>query len=363
MDKRLRRQLAHKDAKQRTLAIRAVLQRRDQGAIPHLRQLAETDPNPQVRRRAAKAVAQLERCHGVKPAPDRSSDVSTANAVPDIADLQADAPNQAKGWVSIKPRFRHLIYTVVLLVTLSTVFIVLRQSADAAPVSFGEPTNMPPIPSVYQGQRLDGNFYRQQHSSQTTYFILEPKGKRPAAGWPIMLGVHGSGDNGMHIINQFGHRARREGVILVAPTFAPISPGSREYSASQITREVGEIMSYLDGVYGGFHPDARVMFGFSMGCTATYGVTIRRPALFRAGGLFGCQAIDEAEGMPPPDTTIRYTVITGSLDERVEAAQQFVARMDQRGTPVFYADIEVGVDHTVSRHMVNRLFVMVNRLR
>ncbi|MBI1280873.1 MAG: hypothetical protein GC179_22305 [Anaerolineaceae bacterium] len=57
---------------------------------------------------------------------------------------------------------------------------------------------------------------------EQSYLTVAPIGKTPDDGWPVLVAVHGKGQTGQDMVNQFGEITRDNGIMLIAPTFTAI---------------------------------------------------------------------------------------------------------------------------------------------
>ena len=360
MDDKLRQQLQHPDARQRGLALREILNSGDRAFIPLLQQVYRQDSDARVRQMALNVARKLAALSsppvGAQPAPQRPS----SSGLPDLdrieAAKQARSRRRSGG---ISPYF--VVFTLaVIAVGAFVVYDRYRQLNSPLQQLLRGVIDAEPLPAAgdapYAGA-LDGHIYYARLNNQTDYYLAEPSGQMPEHGWPLLLGVHGSGGSGRDML-PIAAKTQQAGVMLVTPGFTSVSSGSDLYDGDYMARDIQGIVSQVDARYDLDH-NATVLYGFSMGGAVTAGFVARFPGYFDGAGVFGAPAFE----MPPASTAVRYVVVTGALDEREGAARHFVQDMADQGLPVWYHDIQPGVGHTMTAHMEDKVLELALSFR
>jgi predicted esterase len=219
------------------------------------------------------------------------------------------------------------------------------------------PEPLPPAGDALNTAPLNGKLYFAALNAQTSYYVLEPIGTMPQRGWPLLMGVHGSGGNGQHMLG-IGAKTQPAGYLLVAPTFSPVSPGSPLYDGTYMDTDIQRILREIHARYD-IDNNATVLYGFSMGGMTAGGYSALYPGDFDGAGVLGAREIP----LPPANSQVRYVVMTGDQDERLPAAREFVRDMANRGTPVWYSEFEAGVGHWMTPRMEDKIIELTESLR
>lgn len=417
MSQKYQAQLHHADPKQRAMALKAIVQERDYSALPILGELQLSDPDPRIRKMALEGAKRLQAAvppemmntkpptsdtptpsaeapkpiKRLKPAaappPKLISQLdSTANtagamsieeldrikheraagrkttASPLVKQDRARTANARKGRYSARGCLFMLVFMVAILggaalIISSMLPVPIMYALQMARINNLSAEPLPAPGSSALQAPLRGNLYYRQLNAKTSYLLLEPNGDPNPRGYPLMIGIHGSGGRGRDMLGM-GALTRAEGVILVTPTFSPVEPGGHWYDTQYLIEDTIAIYNDVRVRYD-LDNNATVLYGFSMGGQATGGFVATYPDFFDGAGVLGARQIDVPRGA----SSTRYVVITGANDERRPAAEQFIATMNSRGQPVWYGHIEPGVGHTMSMHMMDKLMELMDSLR
>lgn len=202
--------------------------------------------------------------------------------------------------------------------------------------------------------RLDGTFYAGRVSNQMSYYIQEPSGLAPAAGWPLIVGVHGSGGTGRDALNWIGYEARSAGAIVVMPTFSQNPDASYPYASS--ARDLNVLLTELERYYP-IDQRAKIIFGFSAGgmFASSYTAEFR---YFTGASIGGAREFT----LPPLSSPVHFVVVCGEYDSRLSANQQFYIDMVSRGTPLWHYEVVDGADHVMTAAQIDATFDLLDYL-
>jgi len=171
------------------------------------------------------------------------------------------------------------------------------------------------------------------------YYLVPPRGREPAQGWPVVVGLHGYGGDGkdmLSIANQFTNR----GVVFAAPTFGNYEPNPGSGPLDPMVR----ILEDVDSRYT-LDRERIVFLGFSQGGTFAYRFSVTHPQWVSGVVTAGAP---ELAAIDPPTNGMPYVFTWGAND----GLQDFVipASVDpliNRGFNVTYHIVE-GAGHEVT---------------
>ena len=192
-----------------------------------------------------------------------------------------------------------------------------------------------------QGQRGDIRIEFARDGHRRTSVLLVPEGSPPAAGWPVVLLLHGAGGNGEQGLDSNGWRtvALRERFVVVAADGTPADENRRarflgnmrtwnsgtgsglsETGNSAVTRgidDVGFLVALLDTVARRVRVDARRIFvaGHSNGAGMTYRLAAEHPERFAAVGTMAGHLFADAPRLLP--SPVPLVQIVGDADPLV----------------------------------------------
>lgn len=356
MNNQLLSQLTHQDPHQRRQAIIALGKSGNPAALEPLQQVYKSDPDPAVRELAAKAGYHIKALQAQAPkkaslTPEEIEAINLKKASQRPAKKEKNPANYILNLLIFLMVLVILIGSGVLywLFNTETGEALLWQLRMPEPQSLGNPQ--------LNAGNLNGVLWEGRISSKTTYMIQEPNGTPPPEGWPLLVGVHGSGGSAEDALF-WAREAKDRGVLVVAPTFSPESPGSNEYLHADTFPDLLLILRDIEQRYP-IDPDVRVLFGFSMGGGFTGSFTATYVEEFTGGGIFGPRSVQQ----PPSWSPVQYVVSTGTSDSRINAATDFVAAMEQRGTPVWKSYFPEGRGHVIKDDQIDLVYELIDQLR
>lgn len=170
------------------------------------------------------------------------------------------------------------------------------------------------------------------------YLAYAPSGPRPAAGWPLVLFLHGAGERGADVARVADVGLPRDveaGLALPARVVAPQCPADTIWS-----QHLHALLGLLDHVLseGDVDPDRVVLTGMSMGGGGTWHLGATAPERFAAlAPVCGTRTWYIGDG-PPTDALRRLPIwaFHGEDDDVVdaEASRVQVAALQAAGADV-----------------------------
>ena len=369
MDKQLQQQLRATDPKQRALALKEVARRGDTDYLPYLVHLHKNDPDPRIRKMALEAGKRFQPAQStqIKQISAQKSLAPVASQLPSKADLdriqQEKKARLSTGRRRYSPTSLLIFFLFILTVVVVGGYVVWQQYqvVNSPGQRFlraaADPVALPPANGNLKIEPLNGELFFANLNSQTSYYVLEPIGPMPTRGWPLVMGIHGSGGNGQHMLG-IGEKTQNTGFLLIAPTFSPAQPGSDLYDGEYMSRDIQGILREIQARYD-IDNNATVLYGFSMGGSITAQYVARNPGMFDGAGVLGSPTIPS----PPSGSDVRYVVMAGADDPRQTAVGTFMQNMVNRGTPVWFGEIEPGVGHWMSPHMEDKIIELTQSLQ
>lgn len=197
---------------------------------------------------------------------------------------------------------------------------------------------------AYNPQPKDPQQYR--HVQPFEYYLYAPKAYSADKEWPLFIGIHGAGGNGLQCWQLFQAYAEREGFILLCPSI-PGDPGG-------FYQDVGEtaVWSSIEQVQKEYRIRPRMFLsGFSAGAAFIQGFTYHY-----SQSVSGLAILSSGMYMDPrvfPEL-IPILVVIGDSDNAtaVQSSRVFVDGLKSYGFDVQY-QVLPGVGHTVTREGVN----------
>ncbi len=195
------------------------------------------------------------------------------------------------------------------------------------------------------------------HHQPVEYYLYVPKSYKPDHDWPLFVGIHGAGENGLACWNLWQAYAEKEGFILLCPTI----PGD----ASGFRQDVGEqtVWSAIGSVQKDYRIRSRMFFaGFSAGAFFIQGFDYHYPNAVNALAILSAGLYLNPRLFPQ---IIPMTIVIGGSDDptAVQTSQMFADGLNQYGFHAQYTLLP-GVGHTVTnkgKQLTIELFRTVNQ--
>jgi predicted esterase len=173
------------------------------------------------------------------------------------------------------------------------------------------------------------------------YYVYAPKAYSADKAWPLFVGIHGAGGNGLQCWQLFQAYAEREGFILLCPSIPGESFGFRVDVAENT------VWSAITDVERQYLIKPRIFFsGFSAGAYFVQVFTYHYPR-----AVSGLSILSSGMYMDPkvfPEVIPMLVVIGGSDDAgAVQDSRLFVDELKGYGFDVQYK-VMPGVGHTVT---------------
>lgn len=168
------------------------------------------------------------------------------------------------------------------------------------------------------------------------YYVIAPEGEAPEGGWPTLVAVHGPGQTGINIVERFAPFTEAEGILLVAPTFAP----DADLEEGQIVMD-----NLLETVVEDFSisEDGIVLYGFSGGGSlVTFYTNEAAPDNILGVASEGAPRIFTGSG---EDTSVDYLFVYGEIDPQNNSSNEAASvALQELGYRVRYEVIPGGTD-------------------
>ena len=183
------------------------------------------------------------------------------------------------------------------------------------------------------------------------YYLVPPRGRKPARGWPLVVGLHGyegEGQDMLSIANQFTN----QGIVYIAPTFGKYAPNPGTGPLDPMVR----ILEDVDTQYP-VDRDRVVLLGYSQGGTFAYSFSIFHPEWVSGVVTAGAPELVDRE---PPTNDTPYVFTWGAKD----GLQDFVIPgsvdpLINRGFNVTYHIVE-GAGHEVTPFAVEQVLQLIS---
>jgi predicted esterase len=194
-----------------------------------------------------------------------------------------------------------------------------------------------------------------KHSQPVEYYLYAPRSYAPERQWPLFVGIHGAGGNGLDCWNLWQPYADREGFILLCPSI----PGD----AGGFYQDVGErtVWSAVAQVRKAYHVSPRMFFsGFSGGAFFIQGFAYHYPE-----SVTGLSILSSGNYLDPRifSRLGPVAVVIGGADDplAVYSSRKFVEDLSQLGFDVKYKVVPF-VGHAVSRTGINMTLELFRKL-
>jgi predicted esterase len=185
-----------------------------------------------------------------------------------------------------------------------------------------------------------------RHTQPVEYYLYVPKDYTDDKDWPLFIGIHGSGGNGLECWNLWQSYAEKEGFILLCPSI----PGD----AYGYNLTVGEqvVWSAIGEVKKEYRIRQRMFLtGFSAGAFFIQGFNYHYPSYVSGLSILSPGLYFNPAEFP---SLIPIAVVIGEADDRrsVDTSQLFVDELKKYGFDVQYERLP-GVGHTVTKKGVD----------
>lgn len=297
MDEQILAQLRSLDPGVRRNAIVVLGRSLESEALAPLEVVYRTDPNPELRALALKAIQYIEQNQQVSlPSPSQAVDVSPDAARrakqafsqaldAHIAGDQSRAQKELSYALSINPYLaedemfinlagqvmnatptpskqpqssaRKTVSRMLLVIALLVLVILI--------IWFVESGLLARYKLAYQAWRLKEDVHYLANGQE--YYLLIPNGDPPPDGWAVVVAMHGYGGDGLSALNaDFFTIANEERAIIILPTFADYDDDDNTISQSNIGLQ-NNLSAILDTVAREYPVNSRgaVLYGFSRG--------------------------------------------------------------------------------------------------
>ncbi|HEX5837869.1 MAG TPA: hypothetical protein VFY26_08560, partial [Anaerolineales bacterium] len=198
--------------------------------------------------------------------------------------------------------------------------------------------------AVRQSRPNDPEQYK--HGQPVEYYLYVPENYSADREWPLFVGIHGAGGNGLHCWQLWQAYADREGFILLCPSI----PGSPD----GFYQDVGEntVWAAVGEVKKDYRIRQRMFFsGFSAGAYFIQGFTYHYPQYVSGLSILSSGLYINPNAFPE---IIPMLVVIGDRDNAsaVETSQLFVQGLQNYRFNVHYL-VMPGVGHTVTKDGVD----------
>ncbi|QPC82783.1 hypothetical protein G4Y79_24375 [Phototrophicus methaneseepsis] len=204
---------------------------------------------------------------------------------------------------------------------------------------------------------LLGGTYRDEMSNYMSYTVFEPYGPTPPGGWPVVVAVHGWGQDAFDIAAAHYSWTQEDGVLLVVPQFVNerVLSNDHEPAINHMNVMLETIEKYYD-----INVNAYVIYGFSWGASLTYDYTSRYPLMF--GGAVCANMYYTT--LPPTVSEVKYALFAGEDEDIIsEVVRQVAGAMERRGTPLWYWEITNNRGHEIASIQVAKTRELMRLLR
>lgn len=196
---------------------------------------------------------------------------------------------------------------------------------------------------------IEGWRNSKQTLAGTEVYVIAPEGEPPAAGWPVLVALHGYGGAGDSML-ALAARTQPAGILLVAPTFGSYEPNPGNGPLAPLT-------DLLAAVRAGYpvNAGAVVLYGFSQGGTFAYRYSIYHP--YDLAGVVTAGAPDFDAG-DPIRYDLPYVLTYGDGDGLYGLNEPYMADLQARGFAVDYAVVR-DAGHEITGYSVDRALDLI----
>ncbi len=184
----------------------------------------------------------------------------------------------------------------------------------------------------------------------TEYYLIPPRGNPPDNGWPVVVGLHGYGGNGGHMLHH-ASTFTSQGAIFISPTFGKYEPmpGAGPIAPMKQILDDSNLQHPID-------PRRVVLLGFSQGGDFAYRFSIYYPELIAGVVTAGAPSLDAGT---PARADLPYVFTWGKSDGlQNHVLPDIVYPLINRGYNVKYAVIE-GAGHEVTPYALESVLQML----
>ena len=177
--------------------------------------------------------------------------------------------------------------------------------------------------------------------SPTEYYLYLPSSYVPEKDWPLFVGIHSFGGDGMQCLEMWQGYAESEGFVLVCPSLADENGGwyadEGETKLNEIIRQVRNDCRVQKQVF---------LAGFSAGAEFIQVYAFDRPRSVKAVAVLSAGNYHEPSSA---SRNIPFLVVIGDQDNPIslQGAQLFSELLEQNGNSV-ELDILPGVGHEIT---------------
>jgi len=197
---------------------------------------------------------------------------------------------------------------------------------------------------VYESAPKDPQKYR--HTQPVEYYLYVPKAYSADKEWPLFVGIHGAGGNGLQCWHLWQAYADKEGFILLCPSIPGYPDG--------FYQDVGEttVWSAIGEVQKEYRVQQRMFLsGFSAGAYFIQGFTDHYPQYVSGLSILSAGLYVNPNSFPE---LIPMLVVIGDQDNpaSVQGSQGFVNGLQGYGFDVQYK-LMPGIGHAVTHEGVD----------
>ena len=185
-----------------------------------------------------------------------------------------------------------------------------------------------------------------KHVQPVEYYLYVPKAYSGDQEWPLFVGIHGAGGNGLQCWQLWQSYADKEGFILLCPSI----PGSPDGFYQDVgERTVWSAVAELEKEYR--MKPRMFLSGFSAGAYFIQGFTYHYPRYVSGLSILSAGLYIEPSAFPE---LIPMVVVIGDQDyaPSVQSSRMFVDGLQGYGFDIQY-EIMPGVGHAVTKKGVN----------
>lgn len=193
-----------------------------------------------------------------------------------------------------------------------------------------------------------------KHTQPVEYYLYVPKAYSADREWPLFVGIHGAGGNGLQCWHMWQTYADREGFILLCPTIPGDQNGFRmDVGENTVWSAVGEVKKEYRV------KNRMFMAGFSAGAFFVQGFTYHYPSYVGALSILSSGMYLDPSMFAE---LIPMVVVIGGSDDpvAVDTSRAFVSGLQGYGFDVKY-EVLPGVGHTVTKEGFNLTLELFRR--
>ncbi len=194
-----------------------------------------------------------------------------------------------------------------------------------------------------------------RRSVPTEYYLYLPSSYTPDREWPLFVGVHGSGSNGLSCLSMWQEYADTDGFVLVCPSLSDENGGWY----------FDQGMAYLDEIISQVRSECRVqkkifMAGYSAGAEFTLLYTYENPK-----SISGAAILSSGEYFEPWNLArdVKFLFVIGDQDNpaAVQGAHSLADLLNRNDYSV-RLEILPGIGHTITQQAVDFTMDLYRRI-